>query len=167
MKYINNKDTFILVVTPATEDVGNCEALTLARSVDPNGLRTLGVITKPDVQEEGWDGSTLVKILQNKISPLFKGYIAIKNRNKRQTDSGVTAQDNLKVQLQLHVQSSLDWPCQSLLLPQEEKDFFASKAFASVRDRTGSSCLMRTLCREFGQRIKEKLPQLSSDLTAK
>ncbi len=97
MKYIKDKDTFILVVTPATEDVGNCEALTLARSVDPNGLRTLGVITKPDVREEGWDGATLVKILQNKISPLFKGYIAIKNRNKRQTDGGVTAQDNLKV----------------------------------------------------------------------
>ncbi len=46
-------------------------------------------------------------------------------------------------------------------------DFFASRTFARVRDRTGSPCLMRTLCREFGQRIKEKLPQLSSALTAK
>lgn len=50
---------------------------------------------------------------------------------------------------------------------QKEREFFNRAEFAPVKDRTGSPRLMRTLCRELGQRIKERLPQLSSDLTTR
>ncbi len=99
MKYIESDNTFILVVTPATVDLETCEALQLAKTVDPEGVRTLGVITKPDVREDGGDGSSLVKILQNRVYQRRLGYIAVKNRTKRQTDEGVTAWENLQVRI--------------------------------------------------------------------
>ena len=40
-------------VVDATNQIGNQEALELARAVDPDGLRTVGVLTKCDVVQRG------------------------------------------------------------------------------------------------------------------
>ena len=44
--YITQDNTIILAVTPANQDIANSDALKLARKVDPQGDRTIGVITK-------------------------------------------------------------------------------------------------------------------------
>jgi len=44
MSYIKNPNTIILAVTPANVDLANSDSLKLAREVDPEGNRTLGVI---------------------------------------------------------------------------------------------------------------------------
>ena len=44
--YICQENTIILAVTPANQDIANSDALKLARKVDPQGDRTIGVITK-------------------------------------------------------------------------------------------------------------------------
>ena len=51
--YISQENTLILAVSPANADLANSDALKLARSVDPEGLRTIGVITKLDLMDEG------------------------------------------------------------------------------------------------------------------
>jgi replication fork clamp-binding protein CrfC len=43
----------ILAVTPGNADVANSEAIKLAQQVDPDGIRTLGVITKVDIMDAG------------------------------------------------------------------------------------------------------------------
>ncbi|KZT22881.1 hypothetical protein NEOLEDRAFT_1180623 [Neolentinus lepideus HHB14362 ss-1] len=43
----------ILVALPMTDDIENQKALRLAHGVDPKGLRTIGVLTKPDMLTSG------------------------------------------------------------------------------------------------------------------
>lgn len=53
LKFIGNPNSLILAVTPATTDLATSEALKLAREVDPEGRRTLAVITKLDLMDAG------------------------------------------------------------------------------------------------------------------
>lgn len=46
MSFIRNPNTIILAVTPANTDLANSDSLKLAREVDPEGDRTIGVIKK-------------------------------------------------------------------------------------------------------------------------
>eukprot|EP00904_Undaria_pinnatifida_P011722 jgi/Undpi1/7680/HiC_scaffold_23.g10153.m1 len=45
-RYIENENMVILVVIPAMDDFANAEAVALAKKYDPEGRRTLGVVTK-------------------------------------------------------------------------------------------------------------------------
>ena len=42
-KYVEEPNTIILVVLPCNVDVATCEAWKLAKEVDPEGKRTLGI----------------------------------------------------------------------------------------------------------------------------
>jgi dynamin 1-like protein len=46
MQYIKHPSCIILAVTPANADLANSDALQLAKLADPDGSRTIGVITK-------------------------------------------------------------------------------------------------------------------------
>lgn len=77
-KYIDNPNMIILCVVPAFEDFANCEAIKLAQEVDPEGNRTLGVITKLDLYPE----SIVDKINMTKGNVQLKlGFIAVKNKS--------------------------------------------------------------------------------------
>ena len=51
--YIRNPNSLILAVTPANIDIATSESLKLAKEVDPEGRRTLAVITKLDIMDAG------------------------------------------------------------------------------------------------------------------
>jgi hypothetical protein len=63
----------ILAVSPADVDLANSEALRASRKVDPEGKRTIGVITKMDLIEPVIGA----KLLQNKDYHLKLGYIGV------------------------------------------------------------------------------------------
>ena len=75
--YITQENTLILAVTPANQDLANSDALKLANGVDPDGLRTIGVITKLDLMDKGTDA---LDIFHGKLLPLKLGYIGVVNR---------------------------------------------------------------------------------------
>ncbi len=54
------------------QDLANSDALELARAVDPEGVRTVGVVTKLDIMDRGTDAAA---ILRNEVVPLRMGYI--------------------------------------------------------------------------------------------
>lgn len=62
-KYCENPETLILCVIPANIDLANSEALKFARNLDQNGERTIGVLTKLDLMDEGTNAK---EILLNK-----------------------------------------------------------------------------------------------------
>lgn len=70
----------ILAVSPANVDLANSDALKLARSVDPRGLRTIGVLTKLDLMDAGTNASD---ILSGRVYPLKLGFIGIVNRSQQ------------------------------------------------------------------------------------
>lgn len=80
MRYISKPNAIILAVTGANTDLANSDGLKLAREVDPEGLRTLGVLTKVDLMDQGTD---VVDILSGKIIPLRLGYIPVVNRGQK------------------------------------------------------------------------------------
>lgn len=77
-EYCQSPETIILCVIPANIDLANSDALKLAAQLDPNGIRTLGVLTKVDLMDEGTDCS---KVLNNEEIKLRHGYIAVKGRS--------------------------------------------------------------------------------------
>lgn len=51
--YIKQERTIILVVIPGPADISTVEGLERAKRVDPLGIRTIGVVTKPDLVNPG------------------------------------------------------------------------------------------------------------------
>lgn len=64
----------------------------MAKEVDPEGLRTIGVITKLDLMEEGTDAKD---ILENKLLRLRRGYIGVVNRSQRDIEGKKDLKDAL------------------------------------------------------------------------
>jgi GTP-binding protein EngB required for normal cell division len=80
--YIKNKSSLIMAVMPARTDIEADIALDLIKEYDPRCERTVGILTKIDLMNEGTD---ITHLLENKVSKdlqLGHGYYAIKNRNK-------------------------------------------------------------------------------------
>ncbi|KIY64747.1 hypothetical protein CYLTODRAFT_492856 [Cylindrobasidium torrendii FP15055 ss-10] len=84
MKYIGRPACIILAVSPANVDLANSEGLKMARDVDPDGTRTIGVLTKVDLMDKGTD---VVDILAGRVIPLRLGYVPVVNRGQRDIDS--------------------------------------------------------------------------------
>ena len=52
-KYVQPRSAIIMAVSPANQDLANSDGLKLARRVDPSGERTIGVLTKIDLMDQG------------------------------------------------------------------------------------------------------------------
>ena len=55
MSYACKPNCLILAVTAANTDLANSDAIEIAKEVDPQGKRTLGVVTKLDLMDRGTD----------------------------------------------------------------------------------------------------------------
>ena len=84
MKQISKSNSIILAVTAANVDLANSDGLKLAREVDPEGQRTIGVLTKVDLMDDGTD---VVDILAGRIIPLRLGYVPVVNRGQRDIEN--------------------------------------------------------------------------------
>lgn len=84
VKYIAKPGCIILAVTAANVDLANSDGLKMARDVDPDGSRTIGVLTKVDLMDTGTD---VVDILAGRVIPLRLGYVPVVNRGQRDIES--------------------------------------------------------------------------------
>ena len=79
LSYIDQPNALILALSPANVDLANSDSLKLAREVDPEGDRTIGVVTKIDLMDAGTDA---LELLQGSIYPLKLGYFGVKCRSQ-------------------------------------------------------------------------------------
>lgn len=86
IEYISNPNALILAVTPANADVTNSDALKIAREVDVEGVRSIGVLTKIDLMDPGTD---CLDVLQRKVIPLRQGFVGVVNRSQKDINSEV------------------------------------------------------------------------------
>ena len=93
LRYINDPYTIILCAIDVNQDITTSDGLYLAKEIDYYGERTLGVLTKVDLMDEGTDCK---EILLNKLVPLKLGYIAVKNRSKLDLINNVNIQEGLR-----------------------------------------------------------------------
>ena len=109
MGYIQRPSCIILAVSPANADLANSDAINMAKTVDPEGTRTIGVVTKLDIMDHGTDAREILDN-NNKDYHQCMGYIGVVNRSQRDIDGKkdikVTS-NNYAVQLQAvyHIQT--------------------------------------------------------------
>ncbi|XP_059483196.1 dynamin isoform X3 [Neocloeon triangulifer] len=138
--FIRKDNALILAVTPANTDLANSDALKLAKEVDPGGLRTIGVITKLDLMDEGTDARD---ILENKLLPLRRGYIGVINRSQKDIDGRKDIQ---------------------AALAAERKFFLSHPSYRHMADRMGTPFLQRILNQQLTNHIRDTLPGLRDKL---
>ena len=85
--YVMKDSCIILAVTPANIDLATSDSLQIAKQMDPKGIRTVGVLTKLDLMDEGTDVSD---ILQGRLMPLRRGFVGIVNRSQQAIDTRKT-----------------------------------------------------------------------------
>ncbi|KAK9790466.1 putative GED domain-containing protein [Seiridium cardinale] len=90
--YLSSSRTIILAVLQASNDVANQAIVQLARKHDTDGQRTVGIITKPDLINEGTEGkiARLAKNLDN--VKLKLGFFLLKNPSPSETALSFDAQ---------------------------------------------------------------------------
>ena len=113
-----------------------------SRKVDPQGLRTIGVITKPDNIPTGEHDKWLALAKnENLRQTLALGYYVVKNPGQKQLNEGITFSD----------------------ARQRELDFFSSdvhwaSAEVELGGRLGTSNLRNALSDMLVRRIVQELP---------
>ena len=81
VEYIEKERTLILCVMPARTDLEADPALDLVKEYDPEGKRTIGILTKIDLMNENTDVSRYLSGNISKDLQLGYGYYAVKNRS--------------------------------------------------------------------------------------
>ncbi|VDO29891.1 unnamed protein product [Haemonchus placei] len=94
--YISNPSSIILAVTPANQDFATSEPIKMAREVDPEGQRTLAVLTKLDLMDQGTDA---MDVLMGKIVPVKLGIIGVVNRSQQAIIDNKPISDAIKDEL--------------------------------------------------------------------
>ncbi|KAI7811989.1 interferon-induced GTP-binding protein Mx1 [Triplophysa rosa] len=143
-KFIEKKETINLVVVPCNVDVATTEALRMAQGVDPNGSRTLAILTKPDLIDKGAEADVL-QVLQGKVVPLKKGYTMVRCRGQSDINENVPLAEATR----------------------QEKEFFAIHpqfSYLLEEQRATIPCLATRLTKELVQHIKASLPSLSDQI---
>eukprot|EP01060_Flectonema_neradi_P001369 TRINITY_DN1080_c0_g1_i1.p1 TRINITY_DN1080_c0_g1~~TRINITY_DN1080_c0_g1_i1.p1 ORF type:complete len:671 (+),score=119.65 TRINITY_DN1080_c0_g1_i1:72-2015(+) len=97
IEYCKPKNTIILAVTAANTDIANSDALQLARRVDPQGDRTIGVLTKLDLMDAG---TNALDVLKGNVVKLKRGFIGLVNRSQRDIDNLKNVQDSLTAEME-------------------------------------------------------------------
>jgi hypothetical protein len=73
--YMRNSRTIILAVLPCNVDVSTQEILKMADDADPEGVRTMGVLTKPDLVLETATRDTIKQLVLGERNRLRLGYV--------------------------------------------------------------------------------------------
>ncbi|KAF7843029.1 dynamin-related protein 3A-like [Senna tora] len=141
MSYIKAPTCLILAVTPANSDLANSDALQMAGIADPDGNRTIGVITKLDIMDRGTDARNL---LLGKVIPLRLGYVGVVNRCQEDIRENKSIKDALVA---------------------EEKFFHSRPEYNSVADSCGVPQLAKKLNQILAQHIKNVLPGLRAHIS--
>ncbi|XP_038903843.1 dynamin-related protein 3A isoform X2 [Benincasa hispida] len=142
MSYIKRPTCLILAVTPANSDLANSDALQIAGNADPDGIRTIGVITKLDIMDRGTDARNL---LLGKVIPLRLGYVGVVNRSQEDILLNRSIKD---------------------ALVDEEKFFRTHPVYNGLADRCGIAQLAKKLNQVLVQHIKAVFPGLKSRISA-
>ena len=76
--YMKNPRCVMLAVVPANVDIATQEILERAEDVDPEGTRTLGVLTKPDLVDKGAE-KNVIDLVEGNTHQLKLGWHVLRN----------------------------------------------------------------------------------------
>ncbi|XP_035291717.1 dynamin-1-like protein isoform X3 [Anguilla anguilla] len=139
LSFISNPNSLILSVSPANSDLATCDALKLAREVDPDGRRTLLVVSKLDLMDAGTDA---LEVLLGRVIPVRLGIIGVVNRSQHDINTQKSVADSAR-----------------------DEQAFLQRHYPSLASRSGSRYLARALSRLLMHHIRDCLPELKTRVT--
>lgn len=80
--YIKNPNCIIVAVSKATDDSANSESLKLAREIDKEGVRTMGVLTQIDLVD---DSVNILRDYNTLANHLELGHVCVFLRPSKST----------------------------------------------------------------------------------
>ncbi|CAH0019345.1 unnamed protein product, partial [Clonostachys rhizophaga] len=93
--YMENPRSVMLTVVPCTSDIANEDVVQLADDLDPYGNRTLGVLTKPDLVDDGAEGGIL-NVMNGKSHRLKLGWHLVRNLGQKELKVMPTSRGSLE-----------------------------------------------------------------------
>ncbi len=144
-EYMINRRSIVLAVISAKNDYANQIVLKLAREVDPEGRRTLGVITKPDTLSVGSESeSAFVNLARNMDIAFRLGWHVLRNRSYETRQLSTESRDDA------------------------ERHFLNQGAWQDLaRDNVGVHALRVKLSKILFDQIRAELPMLIEDIEGK
>lgn len=140
LDYVSKPNCVILAISPANVDLANSESLKLARAVDPQGRRTIGVLTKLDLMDAG---TNALDILTGRVYPLKLGFIGVVGRSQQDINAEKPMDDQLRT---------------------EEEFFRNHPGYRNIAHRCGTKFLAKTLNQVLMNHIRDKLPDMKARL---
>lgn len=140
VKYISNPNSIILAVVTANTDMATSESLKLAKDCDPDGRRTLAVVTKLDLMDAGTDA---IDILCGRVIPVKLGIIGVVNRSQKDINDNKDIQEAIK-----------------------DEATFLQRKYPTLANRNGTPYLAKTLNRLLMHHIRDCLPDLKARVNA-
>lgn len=138
--YISKPNCIIIAVSPANVDLANSDSLKLARTVDPQGRRTVGVLTKLDLMDQG---THALEILSGRMYPLRLGFVGVVNRSQHDINNNVPLVDARRA---------------------EEEFFRTHIAYRNIAHKCGTKYLAKTLNQVLMSHIRDRLPDMKARL---
>nr|XP_037840770.1 interferon-induced GTP-binding protein Mx2 isoform X2 [Chlorocebus sabaeus] len=161
-RYIQRQQTINLVVVPCNVDIATTEALSMAHEVDPEGDRTIGILTKPDLMDKGTEKS-IINVVRNLTYPLKKGYMIVKCRGQQEIMNRLSLAEATKKEItffQTH-------PCFRVLLEEGSATVprLAERLTAELITHIQKSLpLLEEQIRESHQKATEELRRCGADI---
>jgi vacuolar protein sorting-associated protein 1 len=143
-RYVSDPRTIILCVTSANADLSTSDGLMMAKEVDPNGIRTIGVLTKIDIMDKGTNAK---RMLTGQDIPLRLGYVGIKNRSQQDILENMSVKDAI----------------------EREKLYFATHPLYSTMPPglLGTEVLSTKCSKVMFTHIKHNLPEITKEIREK
>ncbi|PQE04988.1 interferon-induced GTP-binding Mx protein [Rutstroemia sp. NJR-2017a BBW] len=140
--YISQSRTICLAVISAKNDVANQQILKRVRKHDPEGQRTLGIITKPDTLDAGsGNEKAFISLAKNENVKFKLGWHVVRNRKYEEMD------------------------CSLLQRNSKENSWFRTSNFKVLpKDTVGVEKLRTRLAALLFEHVKKELPKLRSEL---
>lgn len=142
--YIDNERTIILAVVSASHDVVNQKITQMTREVDPEGDRTMGILTKVDLMVGKANDNNLMKVISNEKIRFELGWHALANK--------IDDDDNASEEQ----------------ISEAEKKLFASPRFSKLKQGvTGIDALVSRIVTIAGRKRAAQLPAVQRDVETK
>uniref|UniRef100_A0A6B2KZI7 Dynamin GTPase n=1 Tax=Arcella intermedia TaxID=1963864 RepID=A0A6B2KZI7_9EUKA len=137
---ISKNNAIILAVQAANQDLATSDALSMAKSVDSDGSRTIGVLTKLDLMDKG---TNALDILYGRQFPLRRGWTAVVNRSQADIESDKSIE---KAQ-------------------EAERRFFSGHpVYGLIEDRCGTAVLANKCNKILTEHIRKSIPYLKKQI---
>jgi len=141
MSYISQPNCIILAVSAANTDLANSDAIAYSRKVDPEGERTLAVLTKLDLMDEGTDARGILTGEDEHMPKLKLGYIGVVNRSQADINAGRGIQDSRRKEMMF---------------------FKNSPIYTSIAMRQGTQYLVERCSQLLVQTIQREIPKIDA-----